>query len=780
MTGHFFDQAVSRSARSEDPQGYAQLTSEFEQSAHRWAQSRSPFSRLRLLREQSPCFERDVWLEMAQSGWMGILIPESLDGLGLDIECAGSIAKAIGEHPIPEPFIGGAIHAVSAILKLPDSAVRDHLLSQIAKGEKIVGLAWQGEVSGQSSQGSVILSGNTSWVLPGNGADGWVVKVSVDDESALIWVDAQTPGLHVSRQNRVDGTEMARLTFNQVSLHLSAVLVQGDVVNRVIEDANDMARIAQSCELFGIAMAAHKMTLDYLNTRIQFGKPIGVNQALQHRMVDASLQVELASSCLEDVFKGLRSGMPLALAASRAKSRCAHAAMTMTQLAIQFHGAIGFTDEYDLGLYFKRVLNLVTWLGGAREHRERALSFSSFGHAKTSHSVDDVTTEKVVIPKHLDALPETEFRHAVRAFLSANYPAALRHPPRRLRWAEIKPWYLALSRQGWLAPAWPKEYGGMGLSPDKLLMFFEEFEHFGAARMPDQGIINLGPILIQNGTPDQIQYYLPNILSGDHIWCQGYSEPNAGSDLASLRTQAVLEGDAFVVNGQKIWTTLAHDATHVFLLVRTDNTVKKQAGISFLLVDIRSPGVTVRPIRNIAGEEEFCEVFFENVRVPANNLVGELNQGWSIAKSLLGFERLFVGSPQQSRHALGQLEKLATSRGLFTNPVFKDMFANLWLDVEDLVAMYGYFADFVRRGEPLPDSVSLLKICATETYARISMQMVQWAEESGGSRDPIELTDGEWMDPLSSLFNATITTIYGGTNEIQRNIYAKQVLKLPT
>lgn len=166
--------------------------------------------------------------------------------------------------------------------------------------------------------------------------------------------------------------------------------------------------------------------------------------------------------------------------------------------------------------------------------------------------------------------------------------------------------------------------------------------------------------------------------------------------------------------------------------------------------------------------------------MPANNLVGELNQGWSIAKSLLGFERLFVGSPQQSRHALGQLEKLATSRGLFTNPVFKDMFANLWLDVEDLVAMYGYFADFVRRGEPLPDSVSLLKIWATETYARISMQMVQWAEESGGSRDPIELTDGEWMDPLSSLFNATITTIYGGTNEIQRNIYAKQVLKLPT
>lgn len=780
MTGHHFDQAVSRSARSGDPSGYAELTAEFEQSAQRWAQSRSPLARLRKFREQTPGFERDAWVEMAQSGWMGILIPEQLGGLGLDIECAGAIARAIGEHPIPEPYVAGAIQVVAALLKLPASDARDHLLSAIAQGEKIVGLAWKEGVRGQTGAGALTLNGETNWVMPGAGADGWVVKVLVDSQPALVWVPAKTKGLDVVRQGRTDGTEMAKLIFDSVSVPASDVLIEGAEVDQVIEDANDVARLAQACELLGIAMAAHKMTLEYLNTRIQFGKPIGANQALQHRMVDASLQVELASSCLKEVFRGLvGSGMSLSLAASRAKARCAHAALTMTQLSIQFHGAIGFTDEYDLGLYFKRVLNLVSWLGGAREHRQRAMSLSSFGQAETVQTETVGSTATATVPIDLDTLPENAFRAAIRAFLHAHYPAALRHPPRRLRWSEIKPWYLALSKQGWLAPAWPKEYGGMGLSPDKLLMFFEEFEHFGAARMPDQGIINLGPILIQNGTPEQKQYYLPKILSGEHIWCQGYSEPNAGSDLASLRTQAVLEGDEFVVNGQKIWTTLAHDATHVFLLVRTDNTVKKQAGISFLLVDIGSPGVTVRPIRNIAGEEEFCEVFFENVRVPAKNLVGELNQGWSIAKSLLGFERLFVGSPQQSRHALGQLEKLATVRGLFNDPVFNDMFATLWLDVEDLGAMYGYFADFVRRGEALPDSVSLLKIWATETYARISLQIAQWAEESGGSRDPYTLLGGETMDPLSALFNATITTIYGGTNEIQRNIYSKQVLRLP-
>lgn len=773
------DCVVAQTARSADPDGYAQITKEFEDSAQHWTQSRSPLSRLKILRDRSPCFERPIWREMAQAGWAGILVPETLGGLGLDIECAGAICKAIGENPIPEPFIAGAIQAVVALLGSSAGGLRDSLLTDIAMGEKIVGLAGGDEVRGEASEEGWILSGEARWVMPGAGADGWLVNVLMGNQRALVWVVSQSADFQLVKQGRVDGTEMAKLVFKGTRIKSSDVLTSGHAVSSVIENANDVARIAQSCELLGIARTVLKMTLGYLNTRVQFGKPIGANQALQHRLVDASLQIELASACLNSVFKDLRAGGLLALASSRSKARCGHAALTMTQLAIQFHGAIGFTDEYDLGLYFKRTLNLLSWLGGTREHRDRAFSLTQFGSSVNTEIPPAKHTSQIDLKKDLLVMSENEFREAVREFLSAHYPKALRHPPRRLRLAEIKSWYLALSRQGWLAPAWPTEFGGMGLPADKLLMYFEEFENFGAARMPDQGIINLGPILIQNGTPEQIQYYLPKILSGEHIWCQGYSEPNAGSDLASLRTQAVLNGDEFLVNGQKIWTTLAHDATHIFLLVRTDNNVKKQAGISFLLVDIQSPGVTVRPILNIAGEEEFCEVFFDNVRVPAQNIVGEMNQGWTIAKSLLGFERLFVGSPQQSRHALGLLEKLAISKGLFEDQVFKSIYAQLWLDVEDLGAMYAFFADFVRRGDALPDSVSLLKIWATETYARISLQISQWAGEDGGSRDPVALPGGETMDPLSSLFNATITTIYGGTNEIQRNIYSKQVLRLP-
>lgn len=319
----------------------------------------------------------------------------------------------------------------------------------------------------------------------------------------------------------------------------------------------------------------------------------------------------------------------------------------------------------------------------------------------------------------------------------------------------------------------------MGLPGDKLLAFIEEMEDYGVCRLPDQGIINLGPVLIRFGTTQQQAQYLPKILCGEHIWCQGYSEPNAGSDLASLRTQAVLDGHEFVVNGQKIWTTLAQDATHMFALVRTSQDAKKQAGISFLLIDLDSPGITIRPIQNIAAEEEFCEVFFDNVRVPQQNLVGELNAGWTIAKALLGFERLFVGSPKTPQYALHLLKKIAHSRGLFESERFVARYAELELDVTDLKSLYGKFAEIVKRGEALPPSVSILKVFATETYTAITRLMVQVCEEDGGQLGPIELGN-ERVNVLSPLMNATITTIYAGSNEIQRNILAKFVLELPT
>ena len=339
-------------------------------------------------------------------------------------------------------------------------------------------------------------------------------------------------------------------------------------------------------------------------------------------------------------------------------------------------------------------------------------------------------------------------------------------------------WFDACLERGFTVPDWPVEYGGMGLSPAKVLIFIEEQERWGVARAPDMGITMIGPLLIAHGDLDQRTRYLPKILSGENVWCQGYSEPNSGSDLASLQCEAILSGDEFVVNGQKTWTTLAQDATHIFLLVRTDKTGKPQAGISFLLLDISSPGITIRPIRNLAGDEEFCEVFFDNVRVPVENLVGELNAGWGIAKALLSFERIFLGSPKQSQYALQRLESIAHGINLFEDTGFADRFTRLKLDTLDLESIYSRFAEIVRDGGTLGPDVSLLKIWATESFARLSELMLEAAGEMGAERGELRFGNGG-ANILSQFYTARPATIYGGSNEIQRNIIAKHVLELP-
>ncbi|BDG70800.1 acyl-CoA dehydrogenase family protein [Roseomonas fluvialis] len=380
-------------------------------------------------------------------------------------------------------------------------------------------------------------------------------------------------------------------------------------------------------------------------------------------------------------------------------------------------------------------------------------------------------------PQDLNLLDDETFRTHVRRWIESNYPAELRNPPKRLHWEENKPWYFKLAEKGWLCPGWPRQFGGLGLSPAKQIIFTEEIERHGCARTNDHGIVMVGPLLINHGTPEQQQEFLPKILSGEHIWCQGYSEPNAGSDLAALRTEAVLDGDTYVVNGQKIWTTLAMDANWCFLLVRTDKNAKKQEGISFLLVDMATPGITVKPIINLEYHDEFCEVFFDNVRVPARNLVGTPNRGWDMAKALLSFERIYLGSPRLSAYAFARLRQLAERMGMWEEPAFQESYGRLRMDLEDLKSLYGSFVDKLRRGETLGPDVSMLKLFQTELFQRITDTMLEIAGENAGLLEPME--GNRNLNPTGQYIQARPATIYGGSNEIQRNILSKNVLGLP-
>jgi len=382
-------------------------------------------------------------------------------------------------------------------------------------------------------------------------------------------------------------------------------------------------------------------------------------------------------------------------------------------------------------------------------------------------------------PPHPDfnEMEDADFRALARDFAETQYPDIPRFAQRRLRWPEVRPWYATLARHGWLAPTWPQDRGGMGLNAVKHLILIEEFERFGCARVHDIGTVMLGPLLMQYGTPAQQDHYLPRILRGEDIWAQGYSEPGAGSDLAALRTAARLEGDGWVIDGQKTWATLGADANMVFVLARTDNRGKKQEGISFFLVPMDAPGVSVRPIENLEGHSEFCEIFFDNVRIPLGNVVGAVDQGWSIAKALLGHERVFIGAPRLSASALSRLEGLARANGAWSDPGFSDRFGILAMDLDDLSDLFETYVRRLREGAPIGPDVAVLKIFQSELYQRISEEMMMISGGLAGTR--LGDQGDTRLDPAGAYLAARPTTIFGGTTEIMRNMLARGSLALP-
>jgi len=376
-----------------------------------------------------------------------------------------------------------------------------------------------------------------------------------------------------------------------------------------------------------------------------------------------------------------------------------------------------------------------------------------------------------------NTLSDDAFRAEVRAFIEQNCPAHLRNHPRRIpRWETTRDWYKALSAKGWIAPNWPAAHGGMGLGASKLLVFVEELERWGVPRIYDMGLFMLGPILICHGTDEQKREYLPRIRSGEHRWSQGYSEPGAGSDLASLRTTAEPDGDCYVINGHKTWTTFLDDATHMFLLARTRKSERKQDGISLFLVDLDTPGVTRRLITTIAGHAELGEVFFDNVRVPAKNIVGPPHSGWSAAKDLLEFERINNGSPKLGLYVLNRLDEYAKEKGLMDDRAFADRLTALRLDLQDQYCAYRHFCALLKAGRTPGPEVSMLKIWSTETYQRLSELFLEVAGEEGVEADRQDKAGS--LAALRLYYRSRPATIYSGSSEVQRNLLAKRVLGL--
>ena len=392
--------------------------------------------------------------------------------------------------------------------------------------------------------------------------------------------------------------------------------------------------------------------------------------------------------------------------------------------------------------------------------------------------------------------PEEEaFRQEVRAFIKEALPpglAAKVKSGKHLGREDYLTWQRALGAKGWLAPHWPVEHGGTGWTPVQKHIFEEECVAAGAPRVVAFGLTMLGPVLIKYGSEAQKAHYLPRILSSEDWWAQGYSEPGSGSDLASLQTRAVRQGDHYIVNGQKTWTTLGQHADMLFCLVRTDPTAKLQEGISFLLIDMKSPGVEVRPIILLEGEHEVNEVWLTDVKVPVENLVGEENKGWTYAKYLLTYERTGIAGVGFSKQALSNLKRIAArqrqhGRPLSEDPLFAARMAKVEIDLKAMEVFNLRIVSAAGEGKVPGAESSYLKIKGTQIRQELTdlirravgpyaMPFVPEAFEEGYNEEPIG-PDGA-MTASKNYFNLRKISIYGGSNEIQRNIISKHLLGL--
>ena len=384
---------------------------------------------------------------------------------------------------------------------------------------------------------------------------------------------------------------------------------------------------------------------------------------------------------------------------------------------------------------------------------------------------------------------EQAFREDIRTWVHANLPADIQHKVRnalRQTRDDMQRWAKILGKKGWLGHGWPKEFGGPGWNAIQKHLFEEECALAGAPRVVPFGPVMVAPVIMAFGNAEQQQRFLPGIASGEVWWSQGYSEPGSGSDLASLKCKAERVGDKYIVNGQKTWTTLGQYGEWIFCLVRTSSEGKPQTGISFLLIDMKSPGVSVKPIVLLDGEAEVNEVWFDNVEVPANNLIGEENKGWTYAKHLLSHERTNIADVNRSKRELERLKKIAKTEGVWDDVRFRDEIAKLEVDVVALEMMVLRVLSAEKTGKNSLDIAGLLKIKGSEIQQRCSelmmlaagpfaMPLIEEAMEAGWQGNyPGGATS---VAPLAgTYFNMRKTTIYGGSNEVQRNIVSQFVL----
>lgn len=739
----------------------------------------APPAEVRRIMESPDGVHRDLWRGLAtELGLAGALAPEEHGGAGLGPAELVLLMEEAGRVPVGLPLLSTAVLATGCLTSVADPRSRAELLPALASGDTIATVAFGAHdpdehghlhATGEHESGGWRLSGDVDFVLDGHVADLILTVADTPDGARLFAVDADAAGLRRRRHDMVDLTRpLAALAFDRVP----ARPVSGTGVTEPLGHLWDVAALAVAAEQVGGATRCLEMSVAHATTREQFGRPVGSFQAVKHLCADLLRTVEPARAAVR---AAARAGDPVAV--SVAKAHGARVYLDAASSAMQIHGGLGYSWEHDAHLHYKRAQTDASLFGSADRHRARLAE-----HLTTPSS-------PAPIPPPQDTEDHGALRAEARAWIAAHREAAVpiggAHPPhahtddpdtgaRDRRW-------LDLLREGrWLCLSWPVAYGGRGLPEPACLAVNEEFARAGALRPRlGMGETLLAPALLAHGTDEQKRRLLPRILSGQDVYCQGFSEPEAGSDLARLRTRGVLDGDELVINGHKIWTSGAAQANMMFLLCRTDPDAERHRGLSYVVAAMPGNGFDVRPIRQAAGGAGFCEEYITDARAPLDNVIGGLGEGWRVAMTTLGAERAGEVTTQHLgyRAEFDRLVERLAAQGRLADPLVRDRLAELFIGVRLMRCTGQRVADELRAGNPVDALLAIDKVNWSEFHCTFGTEAMDLQGLAGlvrpaGPGYPVD-------EPQRAFLESRGRRIARGTNQIQRIIIAERVLGLP-
>jgi alkylation response protein AidB-like acyl-CoA dehydrogenase len=731
-----------------------------------------------------------LWAGLADIGAIGAAFDEASGGFAGDARTMAIAMTELGRALAVEPFLGCAVVAGSVINAQTDPTTARESADRIISGQLIVVLAHDAGVDPfacplitAQRQGDVyVLNGLVRCVRHADVAQELLVSASLADELAIFRVPQAS--LDVSPYRLMDGAGAADLTFRDLPVNRESRMTFAQPASEILAAALDRGLFGLAAEAAGIVTAANAATFRYLGERKQFGVPLSSFQALQHRAANMEIaaqelrnMLELAIICFAGEAGRRRSAMLAALkVVADAMGRL------VGHEAIQLHGGMGVSDELNISHYGRRLATIRAELGSADVHRQR------FG---TEVEIGDLIALQ-------DTADTRRWRESVREFTREHLPSSIALKGRlglKIDKEDYIAWQKVLKQHGLFGCAWPAAFGGADWDLVKQLLFVQESSIRNAPMISPYGVNMVGPVIYTFGTDAQKQQHLPGILASDIWWCQGYSEPGAGSDLASLKTYAERDGDEYIVNGAKLWTTEAHWADWMHCLVRTARGGKPQSGITFLLIDMKTPGISIKPIITIDGLHHTNALFLDNVRVPVANRVGDEGMGWTIAKFLLSKERVSIADTGPKLRLLNHVREIwqaMAAQPSMPGPVRSVLgtkLADLTIQLLSLCTMERQFVEAWSKGKSFGAEASILKVRGTEVLQGLCELALELEGPMAAAHDPVDAHRNP-HEPLSMSQQASLIgyeylysrcwSIFGGTNEIQRNIIAKDALTVST